>query len=139
MTDPNPTGLTRAEAARLLAEHGPNRLAEAQAISPLRILARQFAGFLVLVLIAAIPAGEAILVGGQSVRFEISIGMGHKLARRAITAGEKVLKYGAPIGSATCAIATGDHVHLTNLKSDYTATYALDEAQAEQDNKGAPT
>lgn len=60
MTDPNPTGLTRAEAARLLAEHGPNRLAEAQAISPLRILARQFAGFLVLVLIAAMVIAAAL-------------------------------------------------------------------------------
>ena len=48
---------------------------------------------------------------------------------RTIGAGEKVLKYGAPIGSATCAIAAGEHVHLTNLKSDYTQTHSLDQAR----------
>jgi hypothetical protein len=30
-----------------------------------------------------------------------------------------VLKYGLPIGSATRAIAAGEHVHVQNLKSDY--------------------
>ncbi|WP_127557932.1 cation-translocating P-type ATPase [Nioella ostreopsis] len=60
MNDPFSTGLTSAEAARRLAEHGPNRLAETRAVSPLRILARQFAGFLVLVLIAAMVVAAAL-------------------------------------------------------------------------------
>jgi Ca2+-transporting ATPase len=60
MPDTTPTGLTSAEAARLLVQHGPNQLAEARAISPLRILARQFAGFLVLVLIAAMAIAAAL-------------------------------------------------------------------------------
>ncbi len=57
--------------------------------------------------------------------------LGHKLARRAIAAGEKVVKYGAPIGSATAPIAAGEHVHIHNLASDYTPTYTLDAARVE--------
>jgi Ca2+-transporting ATPase len=60
MPDTAPAGLSSAEAARRLAEHGPNRLAETQVISPLRILLRQFAGFLVLVLIAAMAIAAAL-------------------------------------------------------------------------------
>ena len=41
---------------------------------------------------------------------------GHKIALRAIAAGEVVLKYGHPIGRATRAIEAGDHVHLHNLQ-----------------------
>ncbi|WP_425228524.1 UxaA family hydrolase [Sphingomonas sp.] len=40
---------------------------------------------------------------------------GHKLARRAIGAGETVLKYGQSIGRAALAIARGEHVHSHNL------------------------
>ena len=43
--------------------------------------------------------------------------------------GERVIKYGAPIGRASRAIAPGDHVHLQNLVSDYTATYALERGE----------
>lgn len=39
---------------------------------------------------------------------------GHKLAVRALAAGEEILKYGWPIAVATCAIASGEHVHLHN-------------------------
>jgi hypothetical protein len=38
-----------------------------------------------------------------------------------------VLKYGVSIGSATADISLGEHVHLHNIKSDYTPTYALTE------------
>ena len=38
-------------------------------------------------------------------------------------AGEKIIKCRAPIGSATCPIATGAHVHLHNMKSDYLPTF----------------
>lgn len=83
----------------------------------------------VFVLRAAIEAGEAVMVSGSPVVIEARIGMGHKLARRVIAVGEKVLKYGVPIGSATRAIALGEHVHLANLKSDYTPTYSLEAAR----------
>lgn len=43
----------------------------------------------------------------------------HKVALRAIAAGEKIIKYGAPIGSARRNIAPGEHVHTHNIQSDY--------------------
>lgn len=41
----------------------------------------------------------------------------HKFALRDIAAGEKVIKYGMPIGVATSDIKAGDHVHTHNLKT----------------------
>ena len=82
-------------------------------------------GDTVYVLRGQIEAGETVLVEGQAVTVPQRLGLGHKIARVAVAAGGKVVKYGAPIGSATRAIAVGDHVHLHNLKSDYTPTYAL--------------
>jgi hypothetical protein len=73
-----------------------------------------------------IAAGETLLVAGTAVAFPQALGLGHKIARVAIAAGAPVLKYGAPIGRATREIAPGDHVHLHNLASDYTPTYALE-------------
>ena len=58
------------------------------------------------------------------------IGMGHKIARRDVPKGRKVLKYGAPIGSASADIRVGEHVHLHNLVSDWTPTYALNQGEA---------
>ena len=78
----------------------------------------------VFVLRGAIEVGENILVCGMKVSFEHRIGLGHKLARTAILSGSKVLKYGVPIGSATRDISIGEHVHISNLKSDYTPTYS---------------
>lgn len=78
---------------------------------------------------SAIGEGEDILIDGKMVTASASLSLGHKLARLAISPGEKVLKYGAPIGSATAQIRPGDHVHLHNLKSDYTATHSLQAAK----------
>lgn len=90
----------------------------------------------VFVLRGQIAAGEEIAVEGQRVRVPVALGLGHKIARRAMAPGEKVVKYGAPIGSATAAIAPGDHVHLHNLKSDYTATVSLDASRDAAANPG---
>jgi len=79
----------------------------------------------VLVLRAAIAAGERIRVAGHDVTIADGIDRGHKLARCAIAPGEKIIKYGAPIGSATVPIARGDHVHVSNIRSDYTATHLV--------------
>lgn len=43
---------------------------------------------------------------------------GHKYAIRQISSGENVIKYGMPIGHATCHIAAGEHVHIHNLKTN---------------------
>jgi hypothetical protein len=81
----------------------------------------------VFVLRGLIKSGETILVCGNQVTLTARIDMGHKLARAAIATGEKIVKYGAPIGSATQDVAIGDHVHVHNMKSDYTPTYVLDD------------
>jgi altronate dehydratase len=70
-----------------------------------------------------LAAGERVRVAGAEVAVAETLPIGHKIAVRAIAAGETVLKYGAPIGSATSAIAVGDHVHVHNLQSDYILTY----------------
>jgi altronate dehydratase small subunit len=42
---------------------------------------------------------------------------GHKVAIRAIPQAAAVVKYGVPIGVATCEIAAGEWVHLHNCRS----------------------
>lgn len=52
---------------------------------------------------------------------------GHKYANRKISEGENIIKYGFPIGHATCPIAEGEHVHVhnmrTNLKGELSYVY----------------
>ncbi len=43
---------------------------------------------------------------------------GHKFALRDIAAGENIIKYGMPIGKATCDIRQGEHVHTGNMKTN---------------------
>lgn len=83
----------------------------------------------VFVLRDQIEAGETVLVEGVAVTFAERLGLGHKIARLPVNAGDRVIKYGAPIGRASCAILPGDHVHLHNLVSDYTPTYALNRGE----------
>ena len=80
----------------------------------------------VAVAITAIEAGESVVIGGRPVTLPAGVPTGHKLALVAVATGEKVLKYGSPIGSATAEICPGDYVHTHNLKSDYLPTYTLD-------------
>jgi hypothetical protein len=80
----------------------------------------------VLVLVQPLRVGDAYTLGGETYHSTLDLGIGHKIARRNIQTGEKILKYGVPIGSAYTSIQTGDHVHLHNLRSDYLPTYTLD-------------
>lgn len=50
-----------------------------------------------------------------------SIRAGHKVAQQPIAAGERVIKYGFPIGEATREILPGEWVHLHNCRSLYDA------------------
>jgi hypothetical protein len=84
----------------------------------------------VLVLRDQIAAGELIMVEGRQVRVQLALGLGHKIARVATAPGGVVVKYGAPIGRASRAIAVGDHVHTHNLASDYTPTHQRGGARA---------
>ena len=62
--------------------------------------------------VRALEAGEDVLGILASER----IPRGHKVALRAIAAGEPVVKYGQFIGSASTDIAAGVHVHTQNVE-----------------------
>ena len=47
------------------------------------------------------------------------IPFGHKIAIEDIKKGDKIVKYGESIGSATQDIKKGDWVHTHNVKDDY--------------------
>jgi len=83
----------------------------------------------VVVLCRSVEAGTTIEIDRQVLTVDVSLGLGHKLAALPIAAGQKILKYGVPIGSATRGIAPGEHVHLHNMQSDYLPTYTLDEGR----------
>ncbi|MDC0737788.1 UxaA family hydrolase [Cognatishimia sp. SS12] len=74
----------------------------------------------VAVLTATVHAGECIQVAGRAIEIASTLGLGHKLALRAIRAGDDIVKYGFPIGFAAEDIALGGHVHVHNLSSRYT-------------------
>lgn len=92
----------------------------------------------VLITIQTLPAGTTLMVANTPIYLEKSLGIGYKIASRAIQQGEKILKYGVSIGSATRDIQIGEVVHVHNMKSDYTATHMLKETAlnsvTEQDN-----
>lgn len=48
---------------------------------------------------------------------ELDLTTGHKKALSSIGSGEKVIKYGYPIGVATCNISSGEWVHTHNVKT----------------------
>ena len=81
----------------------------------------------VLVARVRLKAGETVETGSGPATLDRDIALAHKVARRAIAAGEKILKYGAPIGVATEAIAPAAHVHVHNMRSDYTPTHHLED------------
>jgi len=49
---------------------------------------------------------------------DINLEDGHKYALRDIKSGEDIVKYGNPIGHATCDIKAGEHVHTHNVKTN---------------------
>jgi len=67
----------------------------------------------------------------------VDLSNGHKYAARDIKQGEKIIKYGNPIGYATCDIKEGEHVHTHNLKTllsdnlEYTYEPAFNDIQKE--------
>jgi len=84
----------------------------------------------VLTVVCPAEAGTRLEFEGMKMHITQPVGLGHKVAARPIAAGEKVLKYGVAIGSATRSIDAGEHVHTHNLKSDYLPTW-LRETQGE--------
>jgi len=64
-----------------------------------------------------LTAGLILSNGPSSLVVRQDIPPGHKIACRAVPAGDPVLKYGQVIGFASAAIQPGDHVHLHNLEA----------------------
>ena len=52
-----------------------------------------------------------------TVAIKQDIPFGHKIALSDIAAGEHIIKYAEVIGSASKAIAVGEHVHIHNVES----------------------
>jgi hypothetical protein len=76
----------------------------------------------VLTVITNFELGETVWISGQPVALSQRLPFGYKVAVGPIAVGEKIIKYGVPIGSATQPIAPGEHVHTHNLKSGYLPT-----------------
>jgi len=62
-----------------------------------------------------IAAGQHLRADGIALSARQPIPSGHKIALRAVLAGQPVLKYGQTIGLATHGIEPGDYVHVHNL------------------------
>ncbi|MDH3264284.1 MAG: altronate dehydratase family protein, partial [Paracoccaceae bacterium] len=78
------------------------------------------------VLIALQDLHAGATVPGLDVGLPAPVPRGHKLALRAIAAGEQVIRYGQTIGAAKEAIAAGAHVHTHNLgMGDHDQNYAF--------------
>jgi hypothetical protein len=76
-----------------------------------------------------IAAGTTLEVMGQRVTLKSKVDVGHKFAFRPIAKGSRIVKYRAPIGSATQDIAAGEYLHTHNVTSDYLPTYTLEEGK----------
>jgi len=66
--------------------------------------------------------GDTAGIGETDIVLKETIGLAHKFALNPIQKGEKIIKYGVVIGSATHSIKRGEHVHLHNMQSDYIPT-----------------
>jgi len=77
----------------------------------------------VVIACARLSSGDVVVLDGAHVMITADAPLGFKVARRDLTPGDKVFKYGAVIGSVTAPIRRGDVVHLHNMKSDYLPTF----------------
>jgi (2R)-sulfolactate sulfo-lyase subunit alpha len=73
----------------------------------------------VLVCRARADAGTLVPSNDIMLTLPVSIDVGHKIARYDLKIGDKIFKYGAPIGSMVADASAGDHIHMHNMQSDY--------------------
>lgn len=86
----------------------------------------------VAVALRSLPAGETFQVNHGSVTLGEEIPCGHKFALSPLATGDHVLKFGEPIGRATCDIPAGARIHVHNLRTnlDGTETYRYEPTPA---------
>ncbi|MCW0199708.1 UxaA family hydrolase [Sphingopyxis sp.] len=71
-------------------------------------------------LLANGAAGDLLRIDDAPIALSVAVPHGHKVAIAPIARGDKVIKYGFPIGIASTDIAVGDHVHSHNLSTALT-------------------
>lgn len=95
--------------------------ADANAPSVMRLSPRDN----IAVALRPLKAGESVMLDGVALIVERNTAVGHKLAAQPIAAGDVILKYSCPIGTATRVIAPGAYVNTHNVESSYLPTYTL--------------
>lgn len=70
-----------------------------------------------------LAAGTELTCGDVRFTLKKRCPLGSKLALKPLSAGDKVIKFGEPIGSMTQKVDLGGHIHTHNLESDYLHTY----------------
>lgn len=73
----------------------------------------------------SLATGEMVCIAGRQIKLSQDLGLGFKIASQDISKGDKIVKCGVPIGSATHDISLGELIHLHNLQSDYVPTYTI--------------
>jgi len=68
------------------------------------------------------PAGTVIDQDNLKLTITQKIPRGHKVASRAVTKGDGIIKYGERMGHATKDISVGEHVHTHNVLGDRLST-----------------
>ncbi|WP_373425375.1 UxaA family hydrolase [Paracholeplasma vituli] len=90
-------------------------------------------------MIALLPLNKGDVIDGITLLDDVS--KGHKIAIKDIHLGEDVIKYGYPIGRATCDIRKGAHVHVHNVSTklndviDYTYTPQFEKYDVESKSR----
>jgi len=77
-------------------------------------------------------AGSIVNLAGTRIELRSAVGIGHKFAMRPIKSGKRIIKYDAPIGSASADIAPGEFAHIHNLQSDCLPSYTLDSVDEQE-------
>ncbi|ALO42867.1 UxaA family hydrolase [Pseudoalteromonas phenolica] len=77
----------------------------------------------VLICCSPLKKGQEISIDSVKYKLESDLDIGHKIARKALSKGDKVIKYGVSIGSMLSDTEIGQHVHLHNMKSDYISSH----------------
>src|SRR5271155_4316025 len=72
------------------------------------------------VAIVRVPVSEglSLRVAGREILVRSAIPAGHKVAVRAIAAGEYIVRYGQRMGRARVGIEPGEHIHTHNVAFD---------------------
>lgn len=71
----------------------------------------------VAVALRPLAEGEEVIVGDRRLRVREQVPAGHKVALRDHEAGERVMKYGFPIGVMERSAPAGAHIHSHNLRT----------------------